>query len=199
MLPNIRAHSEMVARVAWLIGQGLAQSGRELSLELIVSSALLHDIAKTECLETELRHDEQGRDICLRHGLNELAEIVAEHVVLKNGVPEHCTEKEIVYYADKRVLHDQVVELDLRLDYIIRRYGNGDEGLHAKIQQNFIQARVIERMLFAELDFSPEELGAGLRGDLCLWEAFSKLGLFCFFLAGNNFVSALFPFIGVGA
>ena len=86
---------------------GVGPGRAALSLELIVSGALLHDIAKTASLETELRHDELGREICLRHGLDELAEIVAEHVVLKDWAPEHCTEKEIVYYADKRVLHDR--------------------------------------------------------------------------------------------
>ena len=172
MLPNIREHSVMVGRVAGLIGQGLAGVGRDLSLELIVSSALLHDIAKTASLETELRHDELGREICLRHGLDELAEIVAEHVILKGGVPEHCTEKEIVYYADKRVLHDEIVTLEARLDYIIHRYGNGDEGLHVRIRQNFAQAHAIEELLFGELDFSPEELGARLNRDLFLLEAF---------------------------
>ena len=172
MLPNIREHSLMVGRVAGILGQGLAQAGRGLSLELIVSSALLHDIAKTASLETDLRHDELGREICLRHGLDELAEIVAEHVVLKNWTPERCTEKEIVYYADKRVLHDQVVGLDARLDYIIHRYGNGDEGLHARIRQNFAQAHAIEERLFAELDFSPAELGERLNREIFPLEAF---------------------------
>jgi len=172
MLPNIREHSVMVGRVAGFIGRGLAQAGRDLSPELIVAGALLHDIAKTASLETELRHDELGREICLRHGLDELAEIVDEHVVLKNGVPDRCTEKEIVYYADKRVLHDAVVTLEARLDYIIHRYGNGDEGLHVRIRQNFAQAHAIEERLFAELDFSPEELGERLNRDGFLLEAF---------------------------
>ena len=171
MLPNIREHSLMVGRVAAFIGQGLVRGGRTLSLELIVGGALLHDIAKTASLETELRHDELGREICLRHGFDELAEIVAEHVVLKGGVPELCTEKEIVYYADKRVLHDAIVTLEARLDYIIQRYGNGDEVLHTRIRQNFAQAHAIEKRLFTELDFSPEELGERLRGDLFLLEA----------------------------
>lgn len=172
MLPNIREHSLMVGRVAGLIGSELARAGRGLSQELIVTGALLHDIAKTASLERELRHDELGREICLRHGFDELAEIVAEHVVLKKGVPENCTEKEIVYYADKRVLHDAVVTLETRLDYIIHRYGNGDEGLHVRIRQNFAQAHAIEARLFAELDFSPAELGARLNRDRFLLEAF---------------------------
>lgn len=170
MLPNIRQHSVMVGRVADLIGRCLLRAGRELSLELMVSSALLHDIAKTASLETKLRHDEAGREICLRHGFDELAEIVAEHVLLKNWTPGRYTEKEIVYYADKRVLHDEVVGLDARLDYIIHRYGNGDPDLHARIRKNFSQAHLIEKTLFSELDFSPEELAERLEGESFLQE-----------------------------
>lgn len=171
MLANIRAHSLMVARVARLIGRDLVRAGHDLSLELIVGAALLHDIAKTATLSTDQRHDELGREICLRHGFGELADIVAEHVVLKDwDTEQRCTEKEIVYYADKRVLHDEVVSLDARLDYIISRYGNGDEVLHAKIRRNFIQAHIIEERLFSELDFTPAELGECLRGDVFLLE-----------------------------
>ena len=172
MLANIRAHSLMVGRVAGLIGQGLVRTGRTISLELIVSGALLHDIAKTQALgRQDLRHDELGREICLRHGLVELAEIVAEHVILKEGLPELCAEKEIVYYADKRVLYDEIVPLAVRRDDIIRRYGNGDEGLQAKIRQNFVQAQSVEARLFSQLDFSPDQVGERLKGYGFLLEA----------------------------
>ena len=65
-----------------------------------------------------------------------------------------------------------MVGLNARLDYIIHRYGNGDEELHARIRRNFAQAHAIEERLFAELDFSPEELGERLSGNLSLLEAF---------------------------
>jgi len=78
---------------------------------------------------------------------------------LKNGVPEQfCSEKEIVYYADKRVLHHEIVSLDKRLAYILGRYGNGDGSLHARIRSNFSQAHGIEALLFRDLDFAPEQV-----------------------------------------
>ena len=164
MLPNIREHSLMVGRVAWLIGAGLVEAGYTLSLDLLVGGALLHDIAKTECLGKDLRHDQRGRDICLRHGFDELAGIVAEHVILTNGVPERCSEKEIVFYADKRVLHDAVVGLDARMEYIIERYGHGDQQLHTRIHANFRQAVAIEQQLFTPLSFAPHEVASRLPG-----------------------------------
>lgn len=157
MLANIRAHSLMVGRVAGLIGTSLIQAGFDLSLELIVSGALLHDIAKTQALgANELRHDELGRAICLAHGFDELAEIVGQHVMLQDGLPDRCAEKEIVYYADKRVLHDLVVDLDARQAYVLERYSKGDQAMHQRIRDNFSQARLVEERLFCLLDFSPE-------------------------------------------
>ena len=149
MLPNIKAHSIVVAKVTGLIGKGLAVSGLNISLPRAISGALLHDIAKTQTLENNLRHDEIGARICREHGYGELAEIVAEHVILKNGVPESCcAEKEIVYYADKRVRHEEVVSLEVRLEYILERYGNGDAWLQERIKENFAQAHVIEEKIF---------------------------------------------------
>ncbi|OGQ99833.1 MAG: hypothetical protein A2505_07245 [Deltaproteobacteria bacterium RIFOXYD12_FULL_55_16] len=157
MLANIRAHSLMVGRVAGLLGSALNRAGLELSLELIISGALLHDIAKTQALGlNELRHDELGRDICLAHGFDELAEIVGQHVMLRDGLPKRCAEKEIVYYADKRVLHDRVVDLDARQAYVLERYSKGDQAMHQRIRDNFSQARLVEERLFCLLDFAPE-------------------------------------------
>jgi len=160
MLPNIMDHSLVVGRVAGLIGLGLQRQGLDVSIELIVAGALLHDIAKTQCLGNGANHADQGRTICLGHGFTELADIVAEHVVLKDGVAARfCTEKEIVYYADKRVKHDQVVSLGERLDYILEQYGKGDDRLCRLIRENFDHSRQIEEKIFQHLNFGPAELG----------------------------------------
>ncbi len=165
MLPNIRAHSIMVARVAGFLGARLSGAGQEISLPLIVSGALLHDIAKTQTLNNDGRHDELGGEICRTHGFDELADIVAEHVILKNGVPfDCCAEKEIVYYADKRVRHEEIVSLVDRLDYIIERYGNGDEWIHERIRENFANAHAIEDKIFSRLDVTPSEVAEYVNG-----------------------------------
>lgn len=164
MLANIRAHSLMVARLSGFLATALNAAGHGLSWQLAVSGGLLHDIAKTPCLgHNELRHDEVGAEICRAHGFSaEIAAIVAEHVMLKSGLPESgFTERELVYYADKRVMHDQVVGLAVRRDYVLARYSHGNASLHARIRQNFLQARQVEERIFARLAFAPEEV-AGL-------------------------------------
>ena len=165
MLDNIREHSLVVARVTELLGRGLTAAGRQLDLELLIAGALLHDIAKTLCLNSNESHAARGRAICLAHGFDEIADIVGEHVVLQNGVrAECCCPKEIVYYADKRVKHDQVVGLDERLDYILERYGENSPQRHAAIRANFENSRRIESKLFAVLPWRPDEVGDLVNG-----------------------------------
>lgn len=159
MLPNIRAHSIVVARVAETITNGLITAGLDLSLEMVRAGALLHDIGKTACLENDADHAAKGFEICLAHKLDPIADIVAEHVILKTYVPENgFAEKEIVYYADKRVNHDQVVSLEERLEYILERYGMNNEARRQAIKRNYARCWDLEQMIFAVLDFEPDAI-----------------------------------------
>lgn len=167
MLANIRAHSFVVARVAEALVDGLHRSGKSPGplpdKEEVIVGALLHDIAKTLCINTDCRHAEVGRQICLELGYPELSEIVAEHVVLKIFAADRYVRgvfgtKEMVFYADKRVRHDQVVSLDGRLEYILERYGDNNPVKEQLIRQNFNKTIDLEKYLFRFLDFSPMEL-----------------------------------------
>lgn len=167
MLDNIRAHSFVVARVAEALVDGLHRSGKSPGplpdKEEVIVGALLHDIAKTLCINTDCRHAEVGRQICLELGYPELSEIVAEHVVLKIFAADRYVRgvfgtKEMVFYADKRVRHDQVVSLDGRLEYILERYGDNNPVKEQLIRHNFNKTIDLEKYLFRFLDFSPMEL-----------------------------------------
>ncbi len=103
-------------------------------------------------------------EICLAHRYTELASIVGEHVILKNGMPAAgLSEKEIVYYADKRVTHDAIVSLDERRAYIIERYGNNDERRHRAIERNFVICQQIEARIFADLPISPVAMAGAVQ------------------------------------
>jgi putative nucleotidyltransferase with HDIG domain len=165
MLPNIRRHSLLVARIADLLATRLQDNvqGQPPVRQLCVSGALLHDIAKTPCLKDACDHAETGAAICAQHGYPEIAEIVAGHVMLNDFSLEQYKQgifqaREIVYYADKRVRHDAIVSLSERLDYIIENYGKNDDRLHGLIRENFGKCEQLEGFLFNFLDFSPEEL-----------------------------------------
>ena len=163
MLDNIRNHSFMVAAIAELLAARLNTKRAAIDLQLTVAAAFLHDIGKTPCLNTSKNHAKMGRDICVRHNFAELGPLVEQHVILDaDSYPAvELSAKEIVYYADKRVNHDQVVSLDERMDYIQKRYGGYDDPIRYKaIKDNFQRCHAIEDGLFADLDFVPEQLAA---------------------------------------
>lgn len=161
MLANIRDHSIIVARIATRLAEELRGNGCDLSLPLVTASALLHDIGKTACLDSERDHAAYGREICLAHGLDELAEIVGGHVRFRENSSRAFSEYDIVFYADKRVTHEQVVSLDEREIYILERYGRNDPQRLAIIREHCRSWRLVEARLFAPLGFAPAEL-AGL-------------------------------------
>ncbi len=162
MLPNIKDHSAVVAQVAAIITEGLIQAGHDLSMDKAIAGALLHDIGKTACLDNNDDHAAKGVEICLAHNLDPIADIVAEHVILKNySRANSFTEKEIVYYADKRVNHDRVVSLEERLAYILERYGLNNTFRCEAIRKNYGRCRDLEKRMFSLLGFKPLEI-AGL-------------------------------------
>lgn len=167
MLPNIRAHSIMVARVAHLLFIELRKSAVNNSLlpveKLILAGALLHDIAKTPCLKQGCHHAKKGRDYCEKNGFEEVGEVVREHVWLFDFSPVryaqgHFFAKELVYYADKRVRHDIVVNLAARKEYILERYGNNDPERHRLIKENFDNCKQLETSLFTTLKVDASDI-----------------------------------------
>ena len=119
----------------------------------------MHDIGKTPCLNSREDHAAKGKEICLQNNLDEIADIVDEHVTLKTGLDDGViTEKEIVYYADKRVKHDKVVSLKEREEYILERYAKGRDDLRILIIKNFNLCKEVEKKIFSRLHFGPEQL-----------------------------------------
>ena len=159
MLDNIRSHSVIVARVGHLLVQKIwLRDGEGPALDRVVAGALMHDIAKTSCLDTEEDHARKGKEICLAHGFDEIAEIVAHHVILQEYSDTGLSEEELVYYADKRVNHDKVVSLETRLEYILERYAGNDQQRKESILRNFKLCQELETKIFSRLDFTPDEL-----------------------------------------
>lgn len=172
MLDNIRRHSFKVARVAEALVSNLALPDdveiKPPPMDLVLAGALLHDIAKTVCLDGSCRHADRGREICEHHGYPEVGSIVGEHVTLSNFNPPRYrrgrfSAREIVYYADKRVNHEEIVPLADRLDYIIGRYSAGSTQVAARIATNFQTCLELEHYLFIFLPFEPDELASVVR------------------------------------
>jgi putative nucleotidyltransferase with HDIG domain len=136
MLPNIISHSLQVMNVSLAIA-GRLDHHTSVDRELIIASALLHDITKTRSILTgESRHDLSGGRVLRDMGFPAIAEIVESHVVFVNFNEQGpLEEREIVYYADKRVMHDSIVSIDERVSDLVNRYGT-DEAIKKMILEN---------------------------------------------------------------
>jgi uncharacterized protein len=159
MLPHIREHSFRVMQVARFLGEALADAGFDLFMPLVEVGAFLHDLGKTPCLGTLNNHAELGAGILEELGYPQVAQVVREHVYLDDSIidPRPLREAEVVNYADKRVLHEDVVTLAVRFADLQVRYGRTPEAL-ARIHATEVRTRVLEEKIFASLTLTPLDL-----------------------------------------
>jgi uncharacterized protein len=160
MPDHIQDHSRLVCRIALILADGLIAAGIAINRDLVMASALLHDITKPRSFETGENHAQTGGEYLAALGFPEVGEIVRQHVVLDHYFAGSApSEAEIVNYADKRVLHDQVVPLDDRMAYILQRYAKTIQR-QVLLQELWDQTRLLEERLFAYLSFTPDLLTA---------------------------------------
>jgi len=159
MLPNIKAHSLQVARIALCLGKNLMVHFPELNMDLVEAGSLLHDIAKTECLKTRANHALVGEEKVRAMGFDSLAPIVAQHVRLEDKYFQNgCLDEVVlVHYADKRVRHEEVVDLEERFTYLVETYGRSQEAVQ-RIEALYQDTLKVEKRIFRLLPFSPSAL-----------------------------------------
>lgn len=158
MLENIVAHSLQVCRVGMSLVDHLKSQGVALDGQLVQAAALLHDITKTRSFETDENHAQTGGQFLADLGYVEVGNLVRQHVRL-DEYTEHqsLSEAVIINYADKRVLHDRIVSLDDRMNYILDRYGKNPE-LQKRIRLLRGKTKDLERNIFSYLPFEPDDL-----------------------------------------
>jgi uncharacterized protein len=165
MMDHIRAHSIQVCRTATALAVPLQANAVHPNLELIQAAALLHDITKTRSFTTGEKHASTGAKLLEDLGYPAVGRIIGQHVQLDAYFSStHPTEAEILNYADKRVLHDQVVSLEKRLDYIFQRYGKTDRD-RRRLERLRSKTEALEAWIFRFLPYTPEELADHLGCD----------------------------------
>ena len=166
MLTHIIDHSRQVCRVATFLTNQLRKADIFLSCELVAAAALLHDITKTRSFDTGEDHTRTGEELLIRLGYTEVGKIVGQHVTLdtyfSSDIPD---EAEIVNYADKRVLHDHIVSMDERMQYILEKYCQ-KPGYRRRLQRLWDVSREMEKRVFQYLPFLPEDLEQQMTVDL---------------------------------
>ncbi|MBI4765533.1 MAG: hypothetical protein HY787_13175, partial [Deltaproteobacteria bacterium] len=65
-------------------------------------------------------------------------------------------------YADKRVRHDEVVDLKDRFEYLVETYGRSSEAVE-RIGALYQDTLKVEKMIFLHLSFPPQSLITHLR------------------------------------
>ena len=160
MLPHIIRHSQLVTDVALLIARKLNSVGEQLDLALVEAGALLHDITKTISIETKENHARTGGELLTSLDYPAVANIVRQHICLDSGSshPDAVTEVEIVNYADKRVKHEEVVDIDERFRDVLDRYVKKLPGLQARFEEVQLETQLLEQKIFSRIDISPEQI-----------------------------------------
>ena len=158
MMDHIVIHSLQVCRVATFLTENLNKQHCRLNFDRIQSAALLHDITKTRSFKTREDHSLTGGEHLRDCGYPAIGDLIRQHVKLDTySDAGTISEAEVLNYADKRVLHDEIVALDRRLDYILDRYGETPahrERIHVLWQKT----RELENKLFKDLSFAPDDL-----------------------------------------
>ena len=165
MMEHIAVHSLQVCRVTMLLTDQLRQLNPSLDRRLMQAAALLHDITKTRSFDTKENHAQTGAEFLEERRFPEVAQLVRQHVRLDDYSATASIEAAaIINYSDKRVLHDQIVSLDQRMQYILERYGE-TSAHQQRIRKLWQITTELEDRIFSRLAISPEDLPVLLGDD----------------------------------
>lgn len=160
---HIIRHCLRVWEVGALLGEELIAKSIAIDMALLRASCLLHDIGKYPCiLDGTGYHDVRGKEILDEEGFPRVGNIVVQHVILKTSREDPIREEHLVYYSDKRVVHDEIVSLDTRFAYLEQTYGKTPAALNGLARMKNVTLQV-EKDIFALLDFQPGDIPDLLR------------------------------------
>lgn len=153
----LRAHSQLVGRLATRLAEAHVAAGAELDVRLVGLGGYLHDIGKSPLLAGDARdHNVLGALVLAAEGLPELAELSRRHPVYAPrdpaGAPRTLAEK-IVYYADRRG-GLSVVTLEERIDEQLARFPE----LAPLRATDLASAQATEAEVFRGIDLRPADL-----------------------------------------
>jgi uncharacterized protein len=141
--PHITSHSRAVAKLAVFLAQRLIEKGEKIDVELLERAGLLHDMMRVhdfkesdyERFERGLPAEEKEKWRQLHAKYKSVPHELAAYEILKERYPtlaltirrhrymalldekDHPVswEENLLYYADMRVMHDEIVPLKQRL------------------------------------------------------------------------------------
>jgi len=169
---NVVNHSLAVAKVAVFLAELLKQKGIQVDIDLLESSALLHDIARVcdfnrtnyRLLGQKVTEEDKAVWTDIRSKYGGLCHEFAAYEILKEKYPlvaetikthryigmldekdrPKTWEQKLLFYADTRVMHDKIVTLKRRLEDGHKR----NVHFHGSIEQSKINTARIDPLIF---------------------------------------------------
>ena len=140
---EIVEHCRKVAGVAERLTTALNAAGCDLDARRIRSAALLHDISRLE-----KNHATEGARLLEKMGFPALAEIIAVHMRIELNDRPPMDEAQVVFFADKLVAGQVLVDIDTRFSAKLKKYGK-DPAVAANIQRRRQAALTIQSRIEA--------------------------------------------------
>ena len=158
---HIINHSMRVNEIAMYLAEKFRQAGIHLNTGVIDLASLLHDIDKHKTFNDSEQHGKESERILLAEGVSEeIATIARKHhlstILLKGEEALQTWEEKVVYYADKRVVHDKPVSLEERFNYLRQRYGNISEDALETINKCEPKVTALEKEIFSKINAEPD-------------------------------------------
>lgn len=138
---NVRRHCDKVSKIVLNIVNRLNSKGYNFNENIMLASALLHDLARKE-----KNHAREGARILDDLGYPNVGEIIAAHMNIDVNEKEDITEEEILYLSDKVVQEDKFIGLEKRFSEYSSKFSNNAEAL-TKVTKRFGDARKIEKKI----------------------------------------------------
>ena len=160
---HIVKHSIAVAKVAVFLAERLKEKGIAVDVNLVERACLLHDIFRICESENSEAHEDAAYNL-LKGKYPALALAVKKHrytALLDEKERPNTWEEKLVYYADKRVMHDRITSLKERLEEAHKR-----NAPHPKAQGEIDTAKIdrliykLEEEIFNKIGLNPLEVTA---------------------------------------
>jgi tRNA threonylcarbamoyladenosine biosynthesis protein TsaE len=185
---HVREHCAKVTEVAMKIAQAYIHQGEIINLNLLYPACMLHDMnrvcdfrklvrsrfeeevtdekwEKWQSCRREykgMHHADITAKIIGERGFTETAELIRLHrsdYIVEQPDAFASIEKKIIYYADKRVKHNEIVSLKERFRDGRERYGKFDTPEEKKLFEEVeIRTKKLEKELFDGIGIKPADI-----------------------------------------
>jgi uncharacterized protein len=157
---NIWLHNRKVNAIAMFIANKLIEKGININIDIVDKACLLHDVKKFHEIKGIIKdmHENEGKILIEKEGYPEIADLISKHKTesLTSKKLKKWEEK-VVFYSDKRVMHDKIVSIDERMEDGWNRYKDnthysGDKKVVSKLMHE------LEKQIFKKLSMKPEDI-----------------------------------------